>query len=125
MRPKSRTLTERELDVMKVVWKLKTATVRQVYEECQRSSHKAAYTTIMTIMKVLQEKEYLEKSAEGRAHIYVPTRPKSEVISGMVQEFVDRVFNGSAAPLLLNLVKDQNLSEEDLGEIARTIQESE
>jgi len=52
-------------------------------------------------------------------------RPRSEVISGMVQEFVDRVFNGSARPLVLNLLEERKLSEEELQEISRMIQEDE
>ncbi len=125
MRPKSKTLTDRELDLMKIVWRLESATVREVHHELQRSDEKVAYTTVMTLMKILEEKGYLDKSIEGRAFLYRPSRPRSEVISGMVQEFVDRVFNGSAQPLLLNLVKNEGLSEEDLDQVARTIKESE
>ncbi|MBZ0111621.1 MAG: BlaI/MecI/CopY family transcriptional regulator [Thermoanaerobaculia bacterium] len=125
MRRKSRTLTDRELDVMKIVWKLDTATVRQVHELMRIREPKVAYTTVMTLLKILEEKRYLERTPQGRAYVYAPTRPRAEVITDMVKEFVDRVFNGSAQPLLLSLVKSQDLSEEDLDEIAQAIRESE
>ena len=111
-----------ELEVMKLVWELGACTVRQVYEAL-RERKKVAYTTVMTMMKILEEKKYLKKRQEGRAYVYQPTRPKREVISGMVQEFIDRVFNGAVEPLVLSLVRDKKLSEEELSELARLIEE--
>ena len=123
MRTKSRTLTEQELEIMKVVWELQTATVRDVYEALLRR-RKIAYTTVMTMMNILEEKGYLKKRAEDKAHVYRPAQAKAKVIRAMVQEFVERVFNGSAEPLLVHLVKDRHLSPEELEKIARAIKES-
>ena len=102
---------------MKVVWELETATVRDVYEKLLER-RKVAYTTVMTMMKILEQKKYLKKSAAERAYVYRPAQPKGQVISGMVKEFVNRVFNGSAQPLLVHLVQDEKLSPEELEEIA-------
>jgi predicted transcriptional regulator len=124
MRPKSRTLTGQELEIMKVVWGLERATVRDVYEAL-RERRKIAYTTVMTMMNILEEKKYLKKQAEDRAYVYQATRPRSEVIRAMVREFVDRVFNGSAEPLLVHLIKERRLSKKELEKIARTIEEAE
>jgi predicted transcriptional regulator len=124
MRTKSRTLTEQELEIMKVVWDLQSATVRDVYEALLRR-RKIAYTTVMTMMNILEEKGYLKKRAEDKAYRYRPTRRKTKVIKEMVQDFVRRVFNGSAQPLLVQLVKDRQLSAKDLAEISRQIQEAE
>jgi len=123
MRPKSRTLTDQELEIMKVVWELQTATVRDVYEALLRR-RKIAYTTVMTMMNILEEKGYLKKRADDKAHVYRPAQAKAKVIRAMVQEFVERVFNGSAEPLLVHLVKDRHLSPEELEKIARAIKES-
>ena len=117
MRRKSSTLTEQELEIMKVVWERETTTVRQVYEELLQS-RPVAYTTVMTMMKILEEKKYLKKVLVERAYVYRPAQPKGKVISGMVREFVNRVFDGSAAPLLVHLVEDHKLSPKDLEEIA-------
>jgi BlaI family penicillinase repressor len=123
MRTKSRTLTEQELEIMKVVWELQTATVRDVYEAFLRR-RKIAYTTVMTMMNILEEKGYLKKRAEEKAHVYRPAQAKAKVIRAMVKDFVSRVFNGSAEPLLVQLVKERHLSPQDLEKIARAIKES-
>jgi len=123
-RQKSNRLTDLELEVMHVVWELERGTVRQVYEVILER-RQIAYTTVMTMMNILEEKGYLTRSKEGRAFVYVPVRPKGEVISSMVDDFVTRVFDGSARPLLAGLVKDKRLSKRDLEEIARLIEETE
>ncbi len=109
---------------MKIVWQATSVTVRDVYEALLERRH-IAYTTVMTMMSILERKGYLKKRREDRAYVYGATRPQAQVIKAMVREFVDRVFNGSAEPLLVHLVKDRHLSERDLQEIARLIRESE
>jgi BlaI family transcriptional regulator, penicillinase repressor len=123
MRPAKSSLTGQELEIMKVVWKLETATVRQVYEILLKK-RQIAYTTVMTMMKILEQKGFLKKRQEDRAYVYTPTQPQKQVLGGMVREFVNRVFNGSAEPLLLHLVEDQHLTEGDLEEIRKAIRTS-
>jgi len=120
MRPKSPTLTEQELEIMKIVWGRQQATVRDVYETLLER-RKIAYTTVMTMMKILEQKHYLRKAQVDRAFVYRPAQPKNQVIKGMVREFVNRVFNGSAEPLLVHLIEDRKLSEADLKELSRMI----
>ena len=109
-------LTAQELEIMKVIWRSGASTVRDVYEALLEK-RKIAYTTVMTMMNILEQKGYLRKSQKDRAYTYEATKPQKQVIRGMVREFVDRVFNGSAEPLLLHLVEDRQLSEQDLDEI--------
>ena len=123
MRPAKPTLTGQELEIMKVVWKLETATVRQVYETLLER-RRIAYTTVMTMMNILEQKGYLKKAQAERAYVYRPAQPHSHVIRSMVREFVDRVFNGSAEPLLAHLVEDRHLTEKDLDEIRKAIKSS-
>ena len=103
---------------MKVVWELESATVRDVYEALLKR-RKVAYTTVMTMMNILEEKGYLKKKQADRAYLYRPAQPQRQVIGAMVKDFVNRVFNGSAEPLLVHLVEEHGLSEKDLEEIAR------
>ena len=118
MRRKSTTLTELELEIMKIVWDHDTVTVRDVYETLLKR-RKVAYTTVMTMMKILEEKKYLKKNQADRAYVYRPAQPRRQVIGALVRDFVNRVFNGSAEPLLVHLVEEHDLSKEDLAEIAR------
>jgi predicted transcriptional regulator len=117
-------LTDAELEIMHVVWELEGGTVRQVHEILNQR-RPLAYTTVMTMMNILEEKGHLARRKEGRAFRYRPVRPKSQVISGMVDDFVGRVFEGSATPLIVSLVKDKKISKKDLDEIARMIRETE
>lgn len=109
---------------MKVVWELGTATVRDVYETLL-ARRRIAYTTVMTMMKIMEEKQYLKRRLEGRAFVYEGTRPKKQMIREMVSEFINRVFNGSAEPLLAHLVEDRRLSERELKHIARMIRDNQ
>jgi BlaI family transcriptional regulator, penicillinase repressor len=123
MRPKHATLTPQELEIMKVVWECDSATVRDVYEALLKR-RKIAYTTVMTMMKILETKGYLKKRRQDRAFVYQPVRPKNQVIGGMIREFIDRVFNGAAEPLLVHLVKSRSISEKDLQKIMRIVEET-
>ena len=123
MRPKHTTLTPQELEIMKLVWQRETATVRDIYEALLER-RKIAYTTVMTMMKILETKGYLKKRRQDRAFIYRPAHPKNQVIGGMLREFIDRVFNGSAEPLLVHLVKSRQIRQKELQEITRMIEET-
>ena len=103
---------------MKIVWDRDRVTVRDVYEALLER-RKVAYTTVMTMMTILEQKKQLKKTQAERAYVYQPTQPKRQVIGAMVRDFVNRVFNGSAEPLLVHLVEEGSLSQEDLEEIAR------
>jgi predicted transcriptional regulator len=120
MRPPSKTLTDQELEIMKIVWERHTATVRDVYEALLER-RRVAYTTVMTMMKILEHKGYLNRKQVERAYVYRPAQPKSRVIHAMVRDFVNRVFNGSAEPLLVHLIEDHHLTADEIEEIRRLI----
>ena len=103
---------------MKVVWERESATVRDVYETLLER-RKVAYTTVMTMMKILEQKKYLKRTQADRAYVYRPAQPKRQVVGAMVRDFINRVFNGAAEPLLVHLVEEHDLSPEELEEIAR------
>jgi len=105
---------------MKVVWRLKQATVRDVYEALLED-RSIAYTTVLTMVKILERKGHIEKAESGRAPVYRATGSQRSTIAGMVSEFVDRVFNGAAKPLMMHLVEDRKLSKKDIAEIGRIL----
>jgi len=118
MRRRSTTLTGQELEIMKIVWRRQSATVRDVYEELLLQ-RKVAYTTVMTMMNILEQKKYLKKTEADRAYLYRPAQPQKQVIGAMVKDFLTRVFDGSAKPLLVHLVEEEHLGEDELREIAK------
>jgi BlaI family penicillinase repressor len=121
MRPPSKTLTPHELEIMKLVWERETTTVRDVYEALL-AQRRIAYTSVMTMMNVLERKGHLRKrAAEGRTFVYEPTRSKRDVVGSLVRDFVSRVFDGSAEPLLVHLVEEKHVSDKDLQSLVRRI----
>jgi predicted transcriptional regulator len=124
MRPKSETLTAQELEIMKVIWPLGQATVREVYEALSEK-RSVAYTTVQTMMNILETKGHLKKEPGEKAQVYAPVRPQQLVVRSMVREFVDRVFDGSARPLLVHLLKEKGLPERERKELQRLIDKLE
>ena len=113
-----------QLEIMKVVWRLGEATVRDVYEDL-RLHRPVAYTTVMTMMKNMEAKGHLNKRSEGRAFVYTAAVAEDRMIRRIVGDFIDRVFNGSTEPLLAHLVKERRLSEKDLEKIGKMIRDKE
>lgn len=120
MRPKSDTLTGQELEIMKVIWRSGQATVREVYEDL-KTRRTIAYTSVQTMMNILESKGHLKKEPGDRAQTYVPVRPQQTVVRSMVREFVDRVFDGSARPLLVHLLKEKGLTAAERRELQKLL----
>jgi BlaI family transcriptional regulator, penicillinase repressor len=119
------TLGTQELAIMKVVWRLKNASVREVHEALL-ARRPVAYTTVMTMMGTLETKGYLKKkTVDGRAYRYEPGVPEQRVVKAMVRDFVDRVFDGASASLVAHLVAESRLSDDERDELRRLIGEAE
>ena len=117
-------LTEVELEIMHVVWELGDATVKQVHDVLS-ARRPVAYTTVMTMLGLLARKGHLKREESGKAFVYRPAHTKGRVVSKMLDDFVSRVFHGSARPLVLALLKDRKISKRDLEEIARLAEGNE
>jgi len=122
LKPKKTVPTGQELAIMKILWQRGRSTVREVYEEL-RKERPLAYTTVLTMMGILEHKRYVKKTAGERAYIYSPTRPQEQVVGGLVNDFVNRVFDGSAKPLLVHLIESRDLSAQELQELRKLLRE--
>ena len=109
---------------MKVIWPRGQATVREVYGEL-RDKRDIAYTTVQTMMNILETKGHLKREPREKAHVYAPVRAEQIVIRSMVREFVNRVFDGSARPLLVHLLKDKGLTERERRELQKLLDKEE
>lgn len=107
---------------MKIVWRRRKATVRDVYETL-RDTRPVAYTTVMTMMKILEDKGYLTKTVVERAHVYQSAKPRQQVVGAMVRDFLDRVFDGAPDTLLLHLAKDSRLTDKQRRIVEQLIEE--
>lgn len=103
--------TDRELDVMDVLWDLGTATVAEVQE---RLPDELAYTTVLTILRTLEEKGHVRHEEEGRAYRYIPRVDREAAGRSALRRLVRKVFKGSPEMLLTQLVSERGLSAQQL-----------
>ena len=112
--------TDRELDVMSVLWDLGSATVAEVRG---RLADPLAYTTVLTVLRTLEQKGHVGHTGEGRAHRYRPLVKREAAGRSALRRLVDKVFEGSPELLLTQLVSDKNLSDEELRRLRKLLEE--
>ncbi len=113
---------DRELDVMGVLWAAGSATVAEVRDQLPVD---LAYTTVLTILRNLEEKGFVSHESEGRAHRYFPRLARKDARTTLVGRLVDKLFHGSTEQLLVHLVRDRKLSAADLTRIRRQLRTGE
>lgn len=109
-------LGETELEVLDIVWELGTASVADVLEIIQKK-RKVAYTTVMTVMRKLADKGYLDFKEEGRTYLYSPRIPAEQVRGRLLSDVVSSVFGGSRVAAVRTLVESESLSNEQIDEL--------
>ncbi len=122
-RKKSRTLTDAEHRIMEVLWSKGSATVAEV-AEALAGKDGTAYTTILTLMRILKDKGYLTSDKEGRAHIFTPKVNRDTAARKAVQQLLGKFFAGSPGELVLSFIRDEELSEPELAELRKQILET-
>ena len=113
-------LTGREMDVMNVLWQLRSGTVSEVLEGL---SDELAYTTVLTILRTLEKKGHLRHETEGRAHRYVPLVGKEEAREGAVRRVTWKLFSGSPELLMAHLLNERGLTEAQLRRLRALVDE--
>jgi BlaI family penicillinase repressor len=115
------TLGDRELDVMAVLWEIGSGTVGEVRE---RLSAKLAYTTVLTILRNLEAKEFVTHEEEGRAHRYFPRVQQRSARRSAITRLLDSLFEGSPEELLAHLVDERSVGADELQRLARRVREN-
>ncbi len=112
-KPKSDVLTEAEQRVMRVLWEKGEASVRDVTDALGKT-YPVAYNTVLTILRILTDKNYVIPRQDGRAFIYKPAVSRAEARSRALRKMVSTFFEGSPSELAQHLIRTQNLSAEEL-----------
>ncbi len=113
-------LGELQRAVIEVVWELGEGSVHQVREKLGRKK-KPAYTTVLTAMQKLEKAGWLRHRAEGKVYVYAPTRTREEAGARSVRKFLDRIFDGDALLMFQHLMRQDKLSDTELGELRKMI----
>ena len=119
----SKLLTETELELMTILWRLKEGSVAEVIEQLPKERD-LAYTSVSTIMRILEQKGALKTRKEGRGHIYIPSLKKNDYEAKTVKHVVDRVFDGTPVALVRQLLDSGNLNSKDLEELKKLINQA-
>lgn len=117
------TLTAAEAEVMNVIWDQPSIGVPDILE---RMTRPLAYTTVMTTVRILEEKGFVNRCGKrGRAFLYEAAVDREEIRGSMSNELADRLFGGSVKSMVLNLVQQDAIGADDLAEVKRVIEELE
>jgi BlaI family transcriptional regulator, penicillinase repressor len=122
--PKSKQqLTPLELQIMKVLWEIGPSTVQAVQEKLP--GERLAYTTVQTMLNILQKKEKVKRKLQGKAFEYRPVLSRERALKEAVGDVLERMFGGSVEALLMSLVKSRQLDAEKLAKVQRLIEQYE
>ena len=123
-RKESQTLTEAELRLMQIIWKAGPSTVQAVVDRLPEETP-LAYSTVLTMLRILEKKGYLRHSKEGRAFVYHSIVGQSEARKGALRYLMQRFFDNSPKLLLANLVENESMDPKDLNLLRQIIENSE
>ena len=121
-RPKHEHPTPAELEVLQVLWDRGPSTVRQVMETLNRRRRRA-YTSVMSLLGVMTDKDLLRRRLDGRAYLYEARVAREKTVGQMLQDLLGRAFDGSAASLVARLLDESSPSPQELTEIRDTIEQ--
>jgi predicted transcriptional regulator len=121
-RKQSTILTDGEHRIMEVLWQKGAATVAEV-AEALAGEDGTAYTTILTMMRIMREKGYLRCRKEGRAHVYIPRVNRETAARKAVRQLLGKFFAGSPGELVLSFLRDEEISLKEIDELKRKIVE--
>jgi BlaI family penicillinase repressor len=116
VRPRSETLTQREMEIMSVLWDRREATAEEVRRRLSDGLHDS---TVRTLLRVLESKGYVRHRVEGKAYLYSAIVERGQVERGAVRSLLRRFFDGSAEALVVRLIEDEHLTPRQLKAMRR------
>ena len=119
-------VTDRELEILKILWARGKASVREVQEDLIRMAGPVAYSTVQTLLNIMEEKKGLVRHVvEGRTFIYIPKKTPDRTIRELTQRFVDRVFDGALDRVMVALLDSKPPSPEEFDKLRAMIDEAQ
>ncbi len=123
---KTSMVTDRELEIMKILWVRERASVREVQEDLNRAAGPVAYSTVQTLLNIMEEKKGLVRHVvEGRTFVYIPKKSSERTISELTKRFVDRVFDGALDRVMVALLGSKSPTPEELDRLRVMIDEAQ
>jgi predicted transcriptional regulator len=110
--------TESEMEILQIMWRLGSCTVRDVHEELIKNKE-AGYTTTLKLMQIMHEKGLVDRDTSSKSHIYNATLNQDKVEKQLVGKMIDDVFSGSASRLIMQALGNHRASEKEIEEIKK------
>ena len=121
-RPESEHPTELELEILKVLWEESPLPVRDVRARLETEAGRTlAHSSVITMLNIMHRKGFLRRKKEGKSFLFSPKVKKESVTGGMMGDLLTRVFDGSPAAMVLNLLETADLDAEELSELRKLI----
>lgn len=121
-RPTDSNPTGLELEILKILWQASPATVSEIRERLAEAGRNNAHTSVITMLNIMVDKGFLDKRKEGRWYQYWPVVDQQDITGKMLNDLVDRAFEGSARLMVLNLLESRDeLDQEELLELRQLI----
>jgi predicted transcriptional regulator len=119
-------VTDRELEILKVLWAHGKASVREVQDDLNKSTGPVAYSTVQTLLNIMEEKKGLVRHVvEGRTFVYIPKKSAERTIRDLTKRFVDRVFDGALDRVMVALIDTKAPSPEEFDKLRAMIDEAQ
>ncbi len=123
---KTQMVTDRELEIMKILWARGRASVREVQEDLNRAAGPVAYSTVQTLLNIMEEKKgSVRHVVEGRTFVYIPKKSSERTVRELTRRFVDRVFDGALDRVMVALLESKPPTPEELDRLRSMIDEAE
>lgn len=123
---KTQMVTDRELEILKVLWAHGKASVREVQEDLNKTTGPVAYSTVQTLLNIMEEKKGLVRHVvEGRTFVYIPKKTSDRTIRDLTKRFVDRVFDGALDRVMVALIDTKAPSPEEFDKLRAMIDEAQ
>jgi BlaI family transcriptional regulator, penicillinase repressor len=123
---KTQMVTDRELEIMKILWVRGRASVREVQEDLNRTAGPVAYSTVQTLLNIMEDKKGLVRHVvEGRTFVYIPKKSSERTIGELTRRFVDRVFDGALDRVMVALLGSKSPTPEELDRLREMIDEAQ
>ncbi len=116
--------TNSELSILQVLWRMGSATVREVFDKLA-GKRETGYTTVLKTMQIMHEKGLLDREESGKAHIYRPTKAADNSRHDLVGELMDKAFGGSAQQLVMSALNSKPATAEEIAAIRQLLDEME
>lgn len=112
-----------ELEILKILWEEGPGTVRDVLMHLHERKRTPAYTTVQTLLTRLENKRFVTSNKSGLAFVYRPRISREQVTRSRLHTLVNQLFDGAAGPLVLQLIRSEKLTPQEIGELQRLIEE--